>query len=425
MNITKLEIHSRINKFALLTFAFLIPFQDYLTSYPFIILSLNWLIEGRFKEKINAIIKNRFILLFISFYLVYLFGLIYSSNLDYAFNDLRIKLPLFFFPIFLSNISFNKELINKIFSTFIFACFVAIILCLISAAYYFFYEGLNNFSYIKLSIFKHPGYFSLYINLCVIILFSKIIKKKERFFLSDYLHLILIFFLGLFILMLSSKMAIIILAIELITYITILFMKKRWLISFGTLSIIVLAIVLSNHYFPSAKGRFVALNHDAIKASSVANNNITQEKNSNSKKNKYKSSTFLRINILKISLQLISENPILGVGTGDIRQVLTEKYNSIEGMDIAYEKKLNPHNQYLQTTIALGFLGLSILLAMFIIPFYNAYKNKHHIYLMFLLLFGLNLLTDSLLEVQAGVMFYGFFNAVLFFSNTNLTDNNG
>jgi O-antigen ligase len=101
------------------------------------------------------------------------------------------------------------------------------------------------------------------------------------------------------------------------------------------------------------------------------------------------------------------------VGTGDVKDHLLEKYREKQLYN-ALGLELNAHNQYLQTMLALGIIGLLILLLNIVLPALYGMEMKHYLYLIFLILVAFNFLFESMLETQAGVVFYAFFNAYLF-----------
>jgi O-antigen ligase len=113
------------------------------------------------------------------------------------------------------------------------------------------------------------------------------------------------------------------------------------------------------------------------------------------------------------SIELIKENPILGVGTGDIKNELLRVYqkNKYAG---ALKQKLNSHNQFLQATAALGILGFISLFLMFGLPLLIAVKNKNITLLMAIIIVALFATTESVFEVQAGSVFYAFIIPILF-----------
>jgi O-antigen ligase len=119
-------------------------------------------------------------------------------------------------------------------------------------------------------------------------------------------------------------------------------------------------------------------------------------------------STTGRISIWKNSLQIIAKNSVLGVGTGDAKDEILKHYKLKNEKEL-YSKKLNSHNQFLQTTIAIGLLGLIVLLLILGIPLFLFYKQSDFLAVIFVLLIVFNFLFESMLETQAGVIFFSFF----------------
>ena len=73
----------------------------------------------------------------------------------------------------------------------------------------------------------------------------------------------------------------------------------------------------------------------------------------------------------------------MGVGTGDVKDHLLEKYREKQ-MFNALGLELNAHNQYLQTTLALGIMGLVILMLTLVLPALYGLEVKQYLYLIFL-----------------------------------------
>ena len=123
--------------------------------------------------------------------------------------------------------------------------------------------------------------------------------------------------------------------------------------------------------------------------------------------------TVARMEIWKISIGLIKQHFMFGVGTGDVKDVFMKAYQQ-QNLYSIFKKKLNAHNQYLQTFVTLGVFGFSLLVAFLLIPVYRSLRKGDYLYTLFLLIFAINILVESMLETQAGVVFYAFFNAFLF-----------
>lgn len=61
-------------------------------------LIIAWLWLGKYSQQWKNFIYQKHLLAFSSIYVLFLFGLIHSENLKYAFHDLRIKLPILILP---------------------------------------------------------------------------------------------------------------------------------------------------------------------------------------------------------------------------------------------------------------------------------------------------------------------------------------
>jgi hypothetical protein len=64
-----------------------------------------WLADGSPKEKIKAFWINKTAVIISSIYLITVLGLIHTSNWEFALDDLRRKLPIFFIPFYVAGFS--------------------------------------------------------------------------------------------------------------------------------------------------------------------------------------------------------------------------------------------------------------------------------------------------------------------------------
>ena len=82
----------------------------------------------------------------------------------------------------------------------------------------------------------------------------------------------------------------------------------------------------------------------------------------------------------------------------------------------AIDNEINAHDMFFETMISVGVIGLLLLLAYFIIPLVLWIKTKRFdmLYCSFLLMIGFNALFESIFEVQLGIIFFCFFNSLLF-----------
>jgi O-antigen ligase len=388
--------------------AFMTPlFQRYL-SLVIALIIVNWLLELAFVKRISDI-KNdslrRNNLYFIIIYLLYAAGLLYTQNLKDGLFDLEVKLSLIIFPLIFATLPselFEKKRINNLFISWIAGNFLATAFCVISAvSRYSTSLNINEFYYSRLSVLLHPGYFSMYLNFAIAILLYYIYTYRKALNLYKKVSIIVItLWFFIFIVLLSSKAGIISSAILFFCSVVYFFFYNRKTFSSIILLIIFAAVFfLSFMVFPRSYGRMKHA-QNVIRYSENISNNTND-------------GTAERLLIWKSSLKIAKENFFTGLGTGDVKDGLITEYKK-RGYSTAQERSLNAHNQYLQTFLSLGIIGFLVLILMIILPIIYSIKTGHYIYLMFLLIIGFNFMVESMLERQAGVIFYAFFNSFLF-----------
>jgi O-antigen ligase len=131
-------------------------------------------------------------------------------------------------------------------------------------------------------------------------------------------------------------------------------------------------------------------------------------------------STALRVLAWSASIDVIKRNPVLGVGNGDIKDELSKVYAE-HNYKKPLEMHMNSHNQYLETSVGQGLIGLAFLLLMFLAPLFIMPQNNLLVQ-GFILLALLSILVESMFNTQAGVIFIAFFYALLF-SRTDAQSN--
>jgi len=277
---------------------------------------------------------------------------------------------------------------------------ISIVLLTRSTINYINSRDTSEFFYGQLSWYHHASYIAMFLVFSIIILLVYLIERNEELSgIQKRGFPILVAYFSIIVIFLSSKAGLISLAL-LLTFGALYFIyKKKYFKGVILLIITILGFWLALKFLPDVYSRI----------------NNAQEAISNEQLNtKTSESTGERIFIWRSCLQIIEENFLVGVGTGDVKDRLMLEYEK-NNITTAYNEKLNAHNQYLQTFISLGIVGLLILLLSLILPIIAAFKMRHMIYLLFLLLIGFNLLFESMFERQAGVVFYAFFNGLLFF----------
>ena len=128
----------------------------------------------------------------------------------------------------------------------------------------------------------------------------------------------------------------------------------------------------------------------------------------------------IRTLIWKCATNVLEDNLWLGVGVGDQQDELTLCYKQYRYGPLLFKNRnFNAHNIFFQSLLKAGLLGFLFYLISLIYPVYFSFKKKNNFYIAFIFIFILNGTTESLLQVNFGVTFFSFFNAILFNLNYN------
>ncbi|MBN1651412.1 MAG: O-antigen ligase family protein, partial [Bacteroidales bacterium] len=119
-------------------------------------------------------------------------------------------------------------------------------------------------------------------------------------------------------------------------------------------------------------------------------------------------SMFSRIHIWNAGTDIIKKHFVFGVGPGDTSTELLNRYIAHHYIDPVLRNS-NAHNQYLETFIDLGFVGFLLLFGSIISPFFVSIEKRNIVFQVFLFIIGFNFLFESVLNMQAGVVFFSFF----------------
>lgn len=378
---------------------FTLPFARLMQVF-IIILLLNWLIEGDFKNKFRTISKNKFALIFLLFYGIHLAGLIYTSNMDAGLFDVQVKLTLFLFPLIYCSRPLNETSIKDVFNALIAGGILSSLFMLGYASFTYFSSGENHFFYELFAFYIHPSYLSMYLNVCIVWLLINVLRKnKEGFILKSGSFPIIVFF-SFIIVLLSSKLGIITLLLIYFSFLLFFIInKKKYVFGIAGLCLMILTGFLVMNYVPAVSNR--------VKTTMAA---LSSDKTNKTDAE----STAVRMLVWEASGKVIAKNPVLGVGTGDAKDELLNEYEQ-EGLAGALKYKLNCHNEFYQVFVSLGLIGFIVLLLHIFVPMWHAVRTKDVIYALFLMIIVINFLTESMLETQAGVLFYAFFTSVLCF----------
>lgn len=337
-----------------------------------------------------------------SYLIITLVGLIHTSNLGAGLRAVEVQASLLAFPFIFSQLGIQPIEFKRIKFTFI---ILLLILCLflefrivrnmLNSGYdlftYFFsydytYENLTT------EFVVQPVYIGTYIVLSNIFCLSLFISEKHK--IKKYQFVLILLFNTFFLFQLSARSSIILNALLISSYLIIIFYHKRKLyVGFIIIGIIFAGIIMLFNSSSFTRIRMVSF--------------IEEITNDNLKEYDPKS----RMLIWPCAVEVIGDNIIVGVGTGDSEDKLQTVYKKRELIEL-YNAGLNAHNQYLTLFMRHGLLGLIILILNFIIPLYFYLKCKNVEGILFTFLLMGFFLTENVLSRAQGVVFYAFFYSI-------------
>ncbi len=344
-------------------------------------------------------------LMLVMFFLSYVASLLYSSNTHEANFSIEKKLSLFIFPVIMyisPRISagvYKRVLISFVLSV-ILSCIAAFF---ISTVHYLQVKDPEVFFYHELSsnIGMHAGYLAMYLCFAIaILLFYK--GQNNKPIMSAAIRWSAGVLASTLVLMLSSRLQIGIMCLIYLVYMFHTFKLKVGLpkaigYSLAAGALLVFAVLI----FPKNRERF----------KEVVNYN-----NEYALSKKWGEGQMRKL-IWISAAEIIVQNPVIGVGVGDVQDELDKMYKTKDFISLTYfpNTRFNAHNQLLETILATGIIGGILLVCVLAMLWIRAMKQRNKILLAFVCIFVLSALTESILERQTGVVFYSFFGAFLVF----------
>lgn len=190
------------------------------TSIPQIILFSNWVFEGNFKEKFKALKANKIFWILSAVFIMHLFGLMTTANLDPGLDDVRIKIPLMLLPlIFFSSKPLNKKELNLLLSLFV----TGIVLSSLWCIYYYFSHTLVDLR--KISRFMSHIRLGLFINMGICTL-AYFIMESEKMIDKIVSVAVILYLLG-FMLMFGLVTGLVLFALVSIAFVFYLLIKQN------------------------------------------------------------------------------------------------------------------------------------------------------------------------------------------------------
>jgi len=376
-----------------------------LNSYCTLLFTFAWLLEGKFKSKWTILKRDKLFIAFALYFLIQFAGIAQSENLYSGWLGVEDKLGFLMLPmVFCSSPFLNITMRRKAMLVLSSAITLASIYCLVFAGIryfdtgntiYFFYHPLVS------PLSHHAVYFSVYTFIVLVFLISEGHSlpwlAKNRF-----VHVGWLIFLLFFLFLLSSKMVLLMVVLFLF-YLFFRFGSKkisRWQATAGGFFTILLIITIVSTNNPVER-RFIDLK-----------GNIELLKKEKYDAGVYFNGWQFRLLLWRMTYEIIRDKHawLIGVGSPGAQAVLEEKYLNLgvyaggrNADDYGY-LKYNCHNQFLQTTLQSGIIGLLFLLSWCCMLFKKTLSRKEPVLSWSLIIIICFFFIESVCERQFGVV---------------------
>ncbi|PHR49231.1 MAG: hypothetical protein COA32_04040 [Fluviicola sp.] len=381
-------LNQNIESYLFAILCLIIPIIPKLVPLIIIILSLTIIVKAIINRKTSPTNKLSFRPqdLFVVLFIIYLIGMTYSSNQHFGWKDIEAKLSFILFPILFALIRYKNLKINIQFVLlfFVLGCFTSTLLNI--------YEGLSCYiNTNKASCFISSSFtYNLHVN-HISIYYGAAILSLIYLRIPKLVKTILVLWFLLFIVAFLSLGAYIALFVGFIFFVVV---ERKRIKHFSKklFALVVLSSIIGVVFYSEVSSNYDQMYKD-----------INSKEELYSRANTYSESLLTRLVIWDVASTELIKHPF-GVGTGDVKDQLIAHYKEV-GLTKMERQKLNPHNQYLQTGVSIGFLGLFTLLSIFIFTIKKSLRESNPVLIVFAIVITVNMLFESFLEIQAGIVF--------------------
>jgi O-antigen ligase len=370
----------------------------------------------------NKNIKNSFLIGCCIVYLLQVASLLYTHNFSETITHLRIKSALVFIPFAICCTNYITPLMRqKLMKYYVWILFAAMLYCFAAALkkYYFLHAENEVFFYHQLvSPFKqHAVQVSFLIFAGLIYLLE--ITGKNSYFENKFIHFLLIIYFLFCIVMLSSKLVIIFSSVCCLYYLITLLKNKNKSIA-SALIIIGIAIITLV---------MVTINPVSKRFNEIISGNISMIEQQKFSPAIYFNGLQFRLLEWRFVSQILTENNawLIGVSPADAQHLLDQKYISTKmyiGEPGASDHGFlgyDTHNQFLESVLQTGILGLLIFIFICYSLIRLAFQRKSIELSFIMALLIAYAFTESCFESQYGLVLFTFFPLFIYYGKKNNT----
>lgn len=405
-------MNRRYSFFAVLTFLLIFSMSFYQSCSMAVMLA--WTIVGVFGINLAGD-KNDKILFatevcMLLFFAVNALSLFFSFDKIEGLRNLQSFLPFAIVPIMAFSYSNNlKDSYIQLLRIFVLGVLASSAICLLAALVRSFhivdgslifnpYVGFRNqFVYTHLSIFLYTNTFAMCIVFAAtVLLWALLFRSPHRRWLiySGLALCILMIFL------LSSRTNVYALFAVLYFSVIVFYLRFRKL-----LHSVALLIAVTGLFWVFQTCNYRVLNLSKQVTSYITEEDIVMDNGYVIQHPQAIENVNIRFQMWETGAKLLRRYWLTGCGIGDYKGVLRSEYQ-FDGIDEAYQKGYDQHNQYIETFATVGVFGGFILLIIMLLSLISAWRNRNYLLFCCLLVVALNMMLESMLNRFSASLFF-------------------
>jgi len=381
--------------YLLIALAFLMPLSVSAANTAVVLICFLWLFSGNYKSKFNHITSSKIMLASLFFYFLHIVGMLWTEDVEWGLHILhKMWYFLLFYPILFNIV--KSENLKYCISAFLLAISITEIF-----SYLIWFEIIPPF---KNASVENPTPFMSHISYNPILAFAIYLVLNQIFFNKNLSNLKFNLYSFFAISMVINMFITGGRAGQVMFFAMLAILIFQFFDGKKVKSLLVIIVILPSIFFTSYQLSDLFKNR--------VNNAISEVVNFSQQK---ESSVGQRISYAINSFEVIKENPIIGVGTGDF-PIEYYRINLINSP--LFSATTNPHNMYILILMQLGLIGLISMLAIFYFQikssFYSSNKFIRDVGITLPLLFLVIMLSDSYLLGHYTTLMFVFFSAFLY-----------
>ena len=346
----------------LVIYAFLLPISKYAGSFIFFIILILFLLRRNFLSYLTPVFKNNVVQAFILFFIIHIVWLIGTENMSQAKLSINLAKYSLFPIIFLS-------FIDKRFSPYIIGGFISGMLFSELFSYAIQFHLIPwKLTYLSIPIYQaylindpspflHHSHYAASIAFVSVLLMYKMFKS-DLTLIQKGLSLFFITTISINLSLVGGRVGYL-LYISLILFLILYIYRKKFVKPFISILLLISSLfIIAYSYSPMFKSK--------IQETQKTAQGFYEGKMD------FRTSFGSRVGFWYYASDIIKENWIVGVGTGDYMDTVRDNIPSSQNNTYIKNSFVHPHNIYVMILLQFGIIGLIV----FFNIFYQMYRQK-------------------------------------------------